>query len=153
DRTWRRAAHEFREQVRSSKEALSVRTDDTLYLGAPIDRELRLTRDELAAVLDAEIGASVAELDATIRRAGLTPESVDHVFLVGGGSRMPLVAQRVGDWLGAVPTTWGDPKSVVAIGALAAADVDGRRLAGAAPTEPIPVVAAAPAPPPPSGPG
>ncbi len=145
DRTWRRAAHEFREQVRSSKEALSVRTDDTLYLGAPIDRELRLTRDELAAVLDAEIGASVAELDATIRRAGLTADSIDHVFLVGGGSRMPLVAQRVADWLGAVPTTWGDPKSVVAIGALAAADVDGRRLAGVAPTAAVPVIAGEPA--------
>jgi len=142
DRMWRRAAHEFRDQVRVAKEALSVRTEDTLYLGAPVDRELRLTRDELVTVLEADIAASIAELDSTISRAGLTPDEVDHVFLVGGGSRMPAVAQRVGDWLGSVPATWGDPKSVVAIGALAAAAVDGRRLAGILPTGAVAVTEA-----------
>src|SRR5690606_9288222 len=143
DRTWRRAAHEFREQVRAAKEALSTRTEDTIYLGAPVDRELRLTRDEVAVALDGEIAASISELDATVRRAGLERSDLDRVFLVGGGSRMPAVSQRIGEWLGSVPTTWGDPKSVVAIGALAAADVDGCRLADVSPTSIVPVTAAA----------
>ena len=143
DRQWRRAAHDFRAQVRASKEALSVRTEDTLYLGAPIDRELRLTRDELAVTLDGEVRAAIAELEATVTRAGFASAELDHVFLVGGGSRMPLISQRVADWLGSVPTTWGDPKSVVAIGAMAASDTDGRHLASIVPTSTIPAVVAA----------
>ena len=143
DRQWRRAAHDFRAQVRASKEALSVRTEDTLYLGAPIDRELRLTRDELATTLDSEVRAAITELDATVTRSGFDAAGLHHVFLVGGGSRMPLVSQRVADWLGSVPTTWGDPKSVVAIGAMAASDTDGRRLAAILPTTTIPAIVAA----------
>jgi hypothetical protein len=52
-----------------------------------------------------------------IDSAGLTPADLDAVLLVGGSSRIPLVAQQVGAELDLPVTVDSDPKAVVAIGA------------------------------------
>ncbi len=143
DRTWRRASFDFRTQVRAAKEALSTRAEDVIYLGAPVDTELRLTRDELEGALLPDVRAAVAELAATAERAGRSPAELDRVLLVGGSSRIPIVARLVGEWFGRVPTTWGDPKSAVVLGALAVDRDSTRELSGVAPTGPVLVAAVA----------
>ena len=127
-RTWRKAAHDFRTEVRRAKEALSAQADYTIYLGAPVDMELLLTRDEVEQLIRPEIDATVRELLATIERAGLTPSDLAAVNIVGGSSRIPLVTRLVAEHVGRMPDTWGDPKAAVVLGAARAVAEDGRSV-------------------------
>jgi len=138
ERTWRRAAFDFRTAVRSAKEALSTHVDASLYLGAPVDAEMRITRDEFEALVTPDLQVAVGELAATVEAAGITPADLRSVFLVGGSGRIPLASRMVGEWLGRVPVTWGDPKSAVVIGALMLPPTALRSLAVASPTAEMP---------------
>lgn len=141
-RSWRKAAHDFRTEVRRAKEALSGQADYTIYLGAPVDTELLLTRDEVEDLIRAEIAATVDELVATIDRAGLTPADLAAVNIVGGSSRIPLVTRLVAERVGRVPDTWGDPKAAVVLGAARALAHEGRVVdVPAAPIAPVVPVA------------
>ena len=55
--------------------------------------------------------------------AGLKPEDVDQVILVGGQTRMPLVQKVVSDFFGQRPHKGVNPDEVVAIGAAIQAGV------------------------------
>lgn len=145
ERTWRRAAYDLRVAARSAKETLSSRVDAAVYLGAPIDAELRFTRDEFERLIEADMHAAVAELAATVDAAGLSPSDLRSVFLVGGSGRVPMAARLVGEWFGRVPITWGDPKGAVVLGALMVDPVAMRRLSGVVPTVEMPLTAALPA--------
>ena len=117
ERPWQRLGHELRIEARRAKEALSSATEYDLYLGAPLDMEGRVTRDELEGLLRPALVESVAELVATVRRAGITPADLDRVYVVGGATRTPLVVRLIAEELGKMPVTWGDPKAAVVLGA------------------------------------
>ena len=52
-----------------------------------------------------------------VEDAGLTPDDIDHVVLVGGQTRTPLVQQAVSDFFGKPPHRGVNPDEVVATGA------------------------------------
>jgi len=52
-----------------------------------------------------------------LRDAGVTPKHLSAVLLVGGATRMPLVAEGIREMLGLDPQTDLDPDRVVALGA------------------------------------
>jgi outer membrane protein assembly factor BamB len=54
----------------------------------------------------------------TITTAGVDPERLAAVYLTGGATRTPYVAGLLARTLGRLPTTSGDPKAVVVLGAL-----------------------------------
>src|SRR5690606_31345605 len=81
-------------------------------------------------------------LERALRSASLTPDQVDHVLLVGGSSRIPLVSELVSSGLGRPVAVDAHPKHAVALGAAIVA----ARAAGALAT------ARRPLPPPPSSP-
>ncbi len=60
---------------------------------------------------------SIEALKRAIRSAGVTPEELHSVLLVGGSSRMPIVAQLVGAELGRPVAVDAHPKHAVALGA------------------------------------
>jgi len=62
--------------------------------------------------------------------AGLKPEDLDEVVLVGGSSRVPLVKAAVRGWFGRAPHDRLDPDQVVALGAAVQAGVLGGQLQG-----------------------
>ena len=119
DRTWARANAVLRSEARAAKEALSSVAEATVYVPAPVDLELRVTRAELEELLAPDIERTVDELERTVTSAGLRLDDLAAVYLVGGSSRIPLVARLVGARSGRAPSTWGDPKAVVALGAAA----------------------------------
>jgi serine/threonine protein kinase/actin-like ATPase involved in cell morphogenesis len=121
ERQWRKAGHDFRTEVRRAKEALSSNADYTIYLGAPVDAELLITRDEVENLIRADVERTVGELLATVDRAGLVVDDLAAVNLVGGSSRIPLITRLVAERTGRVPDTWGDPKAAVVLGAAKAA--------------------------------
>jgi molecular chaperone DnaK (HSP70) len=64
-----------------------------------------------------------------LKDAGLTPDGVQEVVMVGGSTRIPYVRRRVGEFFGRTPHTDLNPDEVVALGAAVQADIlaGGRR--------------------------
>ena len=75
-----------------------------------IQTEVRVTRAELEAMIRPPLSETVTALERAVRSAGLTPEGIDHVLLVGGSSRIPLVAELVSAGLGRPVAVDAHPK-------------------------------------------
>jgi molecular chaperone DnaK len=81
------------------------------HLNMTIDREM------LETLTGDIVDRTMKCVDACLGDAGLRPEQIDHVVLVGGQSRMPLVQQAVARFFGKRPHRGVNPDEVVAVGA------------------------------------
>lgn len=119
----------------AAKEALSADTDTSIPISLPSTMsassaqsascEVRLTRSELETMIRPALADSVAALRRAVRSAGIRPSELAVVLLVGGSSRIPLVAQLVGAELGRPVAVDVHPKHAVALGAALAAAFSG----------------------------
>ncbi|WNM37098.1 Hsp70 family protein [Micromonospora halotolerans] len=117
DTTQWRERLQFVEHVRGAKEMLSRATAAPVAVpGVPA--AVSLTRAELEGVATPLLRRAVAETRRVIAAAGLTPERLAGLFLVGGSSRIPLVARLLHAELGIAPTVLEQPELPVAEGAL-----------------------------------
>jgi molecular chaperone DnaK (HSP70) len=69
------------------------------------------------------IERTLAPCRLALKDAGLTPNEIDEVVLVGGSTRMPLVRRRVHELFGKPPHCELNPDEVVALGAAVQADI------------------------------
>ena len=130
------AAAQLRDECVQAKEALSADTDATIQVLLPtVNTEVRLTRAELEAMVRPSVHDSTEALRRAIRSAGYAPQSLSAVLLVGGSSRMPIVAQLVSSELGRPVAVDANPKHAVALGAAWQAS---RTLAGSGPAAATP---------------
>ncbi|MEV0649221.1 Hsp70 family protein [Phytomonospora sp. NPDC050363] len=113
-----REAWLFREDVRRVKESLSRRASAELYV--PGGADVHVTRDELDALAAPMLARAVTVTKAVVTDSGVAPASLAAVFLVGGASRMPLVATLLHRALGVAPVAADDLEQVVARGAVLA---------------------------------
>ena len=91
----------LRDECRRAKEALSSDTDATIAIFLPgFQSEMRLTRGEFEDMIRPRIHETIAALGRATRSAGLEYGDIDRVLLVGGSSRIPLVAEMVRDATG-----------------------------------------------------
>jgi hypothetical protein len=104
------------EDVRAAKEALSGHPQTEVPLPEPFG-DVLVTRTELEGLIRPNLLRSVELLDATTRSAGLPRERLAGVYLVGGSSRIPLVAALIAERLRIVPTNLDQPETAVALGA------------------------------------
>ncbi|PZS40265.1 MAG: hypothetical protein DLM62_03775, partial [Pseudonocardiales bacterium] len=108
----------LRRECTAAKEALSVDTEVTIPVLAPgIRTQVRLIRAEFEDMIRSQVAETVEALRRTLRSAGLEPQGLDAVLLVGGSSRVPLVAQLVSAELGRPVSVDSDPKAAIALGA------------------------------------
>jgi len=114
-----RARRQFWEDVRGAKEMLS-RVAFAPVTVPGVEHAVQLTREELEAAAGPLIRRGVAEAAAVISAAGLTPGELAGLFLVGGSSRVPLVARLLHSELGISPTVLEQPELPVAEGAIVA---------------------------------
>ncbi|MCT2581809.1 Hsp70 family protein [Actinophytocola sp. S1-96] len=112
----RRAALVLRDDVRVAKEVLSEHPQTEVALPEPFGSVL-ITRTELETLIRPGLWRSVELLGATTRGAGLDVHWLTGVYLVGGSSRVPLVATLMAERLGVVPTALDQPETAVALGA------------------------------------
>ncbi len=119
DHDARRARERWRTEIVRSRELLSDHPTTTLHESG-FESGIRLTRGEFDAAVEPLLRRSVRELAATIGRAGLVPADITAVYLAGGASRTPLVSTLIHEEIGILPTTAGDPKAAVVLGALEA---------------------------------
>ncbi len=102
----------------AAKEALSVETDTTVAVRLGAHRqEVRVVRSEFEALIRPTLQYTISALTHTLEEAGLTPADLHAVLLVGGSSRIPLVAQLVSAALARPVALDIHPKHVVALGA------------------------------------
>ncbi|BCB85581.1 hsp70 family protein [Phytohabitans suffuscus] len=113
-----RSRRQFWDDVRGAKEMLS-RTSAAPVPVPGIDQAVHLTREELERLVTPLLRRGVFEAAAVIGACGLTPSQLAGLFLVGGSSRVPLVARLLHAELGIAPTVLEQPELPVAEGALA----------------------------------
>ncbi|WP_323635742.1 Fe-S protein assembly chaperone HscA [Pectobacterium polaris] len=82
-----------------------------------------ITREQFDSLIASLVKRTLLSCRRTLKDAGLTPEDVLEVVMVGGSTRVPLVRDHVGTFFGRTPLTSIDPDKVVAIGAAIQADI------------------------------
>jgi actin-like ATPase involved in cell morphogenesis len=130
------AVGRLREECSEAKEALSSDTDASIPVLLPnVQTQVRLTRGEFEDMIRPQVSMTIDALRRALTSAGVTADAVKVVLLVGGSSRIPLVAQMVTAELGRPVNVDVHPKHAIALGAaLAAAGEDERHTgAGGAP--------------------
>src|SRR5919197_1360373 len=135
------AVARLRQDCVAAKEALSSDTEATIPVMLPgYQSEVRLTRDEFEAMIANPIGDTIAALRRALQSAEVEPGQLSAVLLVGGSSRIPLVARMVSAELGRPTAVDAHPKHAVALGTAALLDAgNGKDRIGMA----IPAAAAA----------
>ncbi|HTK27925.1 MAG TPA: Fe-S protein assembly chaperone HscA [Vicinamibacterales bacterium] len=84
---------------------------------------LRVSRAEFEALIDPIVERTLGPCRQALADAGLRPDQIDEVVLVGGSTRIPLVRARVSGLFGRTPHAEVNPDEVVALGAAVQADI------------------------------
>jgi molecular chaperone DnaK len=95
----------------------------TVVNGEPKHLELKLTRAKFEEIIKSFVDRSEPPCRQALKDAKLTPEQIDHIILVGGTTRIPMVQQRVEQIFHKKPKREVDPMECVAIGAAIQAGV------------------------------
>lgn len=112
------AVARLRQECVDAKEALSSDTEVSIPVLLPnLQTEVRLTRAEFEGLVRPALGDAITALERALRSAGVDAGGVTTVLLVGGSSRIPLVAQMVGSAIGRPVAADAHPKHGVALGA------------------------------------
>lgn len=104
--------------ARLAKECLTDRDDWDGFLDlGEAESAHKLTRAEFEKLIAPLVERTIEIAAATLEDAGVAPDQLGGVVLVGGSTRVPLVRARVAEFFGKPPLTDIDPDEVVAVGA------------------------------------
>ena len=119
----------IRAAAQEAKHQLSVQQTFTVSIpaltladGSRIDVAEPVSRPELEEITRSLLDGTLAVVSRALDAAGLRPADIDDVLLVGGQTRMPVVARRLRDLFDKEPTKRIHPDEVVAQGAAIAAE-------------------------------
>uniref|UniRef100_UPI00248D126C Hsp70 family protein n=1 Tax=Paenarthrobacter nitroguajacolicus TaxID=211146 RepID=UPI00248D126C len=114
----RAALSRLRRECREAKEALSMDSEASIAVALPgTQRTLRLVRSEFEALIEAPIRETVNALERSLRGINVEPGDLSAVLLIGGSSRIPLVAELISVELDRPIAVDADPKSSICLGA------------------------------------
>jgi molecular chaperone DnaK len=123
------AVQTLRRAVIDAKEALSSATSVTLsfeWKGRSYHREI--TRELFEKLIADIVDRTIGPCRDCMKDAGVTPERIDEVVLVGGSTRIPMVRSAVEVLFRARPHTDLNPDEVVALGAAVQAGILGGQI-------------------------
>jgi len=89
----------------------------TADASGPKHLNLKLTRSKFEEMIRDLADRTLEPSRKAVEDAGVKPSDIDEVILVGGSTRIPLVAQRVREFFGKEPHKGVNPDEVVALGA------------------------------------
>src|SRR6202162_3819183 len=89
----------------------------TADASGPKHMNTKLTRARLEQMVADILERAIGPCKQAIADAGVTPQQIDEVVLVGGSTRMPKVQQQVRDLVGKEPNKSVNPDEVDAVGA------------------------------------
>jgi len=111
------AAERVKIELSSMPRALISEPFIAVGKNGPEHLEMTLTRGELNTMVAELLDRLVAPTQKALQAAGVEPEEIDHVLLVGGMTRMPAVQERVREMIGREPRKEVNPDEAVALGA------------------------------------
>ncbi len=95
----------------------------TATADGPKHLDINLTRAKFEDLISDLVDKTVGPLKQALSDAGMGPNDIDKVILVGGSTRVPLVQKVIKDILGKEPHKGVNPDEVVAMGAAIQAGV------------------------------
>ena len=114
----------LREECEKAKKTLSYSSDAQIYAhigvldGQPVAVDMEVRRGQFEALIEGHITKTIEWLGHAMRGAKVAKEEIDELILVGGSTRIPLVRQRVAEFLGKEPNARDvHPDEAVALGA------------------------------------
>jgi molecular chaperone DnaK len=120
----RGALQRLREQAEKAKHELSTSLETEInlpFIAADAEGPKHLVttvkRSEFEILVSELVDRTLDPCKNALADAGLKPQHIDAVILVGGQTRMPLVQKRVSDFFGRMPHKGVNPDEVVAVGA------------------------------------
>jgi molecular chaperone DnaK len=118
-------AQELRKALIALKHELSAKESATLNFPLPNGKIFRheFSRGALGALIRPVVDQTIGPVKLALADAGLKPEEIDEVVLVGGTTRTPLIRKTVQDFFNRVPHTDLNPDEVVALGAAVQANI------------------------------
>lgn len=134
------ALQRLREAAEKAKIELSGMTSTNINLpyvtvseDGPKHLDVNLTRAKFDELTDDLVDNTINPLQQAMKDAGLKPEDINKILLVGGSTRIPAVQDRVTNYFGKEPFKGINPDECVAMGAAIQAgvltgDVDGLLL-------------------------
>lgn len=120
----RLAAARIKEAAERCKVALSEQDSAQIRLpavcvvkGEPLEMNELITRAEFESLTTDLLQRTHAPLDTVLTDASLSKDRIDHIILVGGATRMPMIAREIRQYLGKDPAPAVHPQFAVAMGA------------------------------------
>ena len=117
-----KAKHELSSALETTVNLPFITVDDT----GPRHLQAELTRAQFEGMVNELVGRLRIPCERALEDAGLSPDDLNQVLLVGGMTRMPRVREMVTEIFGKEPNTSVNPDEVVATGAA----IQGSVLAG-----------------------
>ncbi|MGR0159247.1 Hsp70 family protein [Paenarthrobacter nitroguajacolicus] len=115
------ALSRLRRECREAKEALSLDSEASVAVSLPgTQLSVRLVRSEFEAMIEAPVRETVDALERSLRSVNLEAKDLSAVLLIGGSSRIPLVAELISVELDRPIAVDADPKSSICLGAAVA---------------------------------
>ena len=109
---------ELRERAESAKRTLSQSTSAKVIFGAGgVTKSLTLTREVFEDIVADLLNQARDMTVSLVEELGIGWDDIDHVLLVGGSTRMPMVAHMLEEISGKPPLRSGNPDEIVALGA------------------------------------
>jgi molecular chaperone DnaK len=112
-----------KEELRLNVELAKIKLSsvDTYQLPLPGGKgHIELTRPQFEEVVYPLIERTREPVDVCLRES---PGRIDHLVMVGGSSKMPIIQRFIGELVGAEPNTGVNPMTAIAEGAALAAGV------------------------------
>jgi molecular chaperone DnaK len=85
--------------------------------GIPKHLVRTLTKAKFEQLVDDLIKRTIEPCKSALKNAGLNPNEIDEIILVGGSTRIPAIVDAVQKFFGKAPSKGVNPDEVVAIGA------------------------------------
>jgi molecular chaperone DnaK len=85
--------------------------------GIPKHLVRTLTKAKFEQLVDDLIKRTIEPCKSALKNAGLKPNEIDEIILVGGSTRIPAIVEAVQKFFGKAPSKGVNPDEVVAIGA------------------------------------
>jgi len=124
------ALQRLKEAAEKAKQELSTTLETEINLpfitadaSGPKHLALKLTRARFEQMVDDLLQRTMGPVRQCLKDAGLSPNQIEEIVLVGGSTRIPKVQQLVKDFFGKEPHKGVNPDEVVAIGAAVQAGV------------------------------
>ena len=118
------AMQRLKEAAEKAKIELSAVTQTNINLpfiatsdDGPKNMDINLTRAKFEELIGDLVESTVGPMNQAMKDAGLTPDKINKVLLVGGSSRIPMVQETVKRITGKEPHKGINPDECVAIGA------------------------------------